>query len=100
MCVLVCLRVCVFAIIATPFNLELSSFGISGVSSLAPKAHVRHLFFFLKFYCFRTISRSICTFVPKGIPIGFQMAEKNANTETDRHFRIYISRDVHLAYDT
>ena len=35
-------------------------------------------------------------FVPKGIPIGFQIAEKNANTHTDRHFRIYISRDSHL----
>ena len=35
--------------------------------------------------------------MPKGIPIGFQMAEKNdnkqTNRQTDRHFRIYISRD-------
>ena len=33
--------------------------------------------------------------MPKGIPIGFQMAEKNANTQTHTHthFRIYISRD-------
>ena len=28
------------------------------------------------------------------MPIGYEMAEKNANTQTDRHFRIYISRDV------
>ena len=36
----------------------------------------------------------------KGFPIGFEMAEKNVNKQTDRHFRIYISRDrdkpVHL----
>ena len=36
--------------------------------------------------------------MPKGIPIGFEMAEKNANKQTDkqtnRHFRIYISRDI------
>ena len=35
------------------------------------------------------------TFVPKDIPIGFQMAEKNPNkqtntTQTHKHFRIYI----------
>ena len=40
--------------------------------------------------------------MPNGIPIEFQMAEKNANkqthrhtdTQTDTHFRIYISRDL------
>ena len=47
----------------------------------------------MKFYCFRTISRSKGTFVPKGISIGFQMAEKNANRQTHTHFRIYTSRD-------
>ena len=35
--------------------------------------------------------------MPKGFPIGYEMAEKNANTHTDtqthKHFRIYISRD-------
>ena len=35
-------------------------------------------------------------FVPKGFPIGFEMAEKNLNKQTDRHFRIYISRDDDL----
>ena len=34
--------------------------------------------------------------MPKGIQIGFQIAEKNANTQThthiNKHFRIYISR--------
>ena len=54
----------------------------------------------MKFYCFRTISRPQSTFVPKGIPIGFQMAEKTGKTHTNRHththFRIYISRDRHL----
>ena len=36
----------------------------------------------------------------KVIPIGFQMAEKNENTDrqTDTHFRIYISRDVSTAH--
>ena len=32
--------------------------------------------------------------MPKGVPIGFEMAEKNVNRQTDRHFRIYISRDI------
>ena len=41
---------------------------------------------FLKFYCFRTFSGSKTYFVPKGIPIGFQMAEKNA----DRHTFSYL----------
>ena len=33
--------------------------------------------------------------MPKGFPIDYEMAEKNANTHThtDTHFRIYISRD-------
>ena len=34
----------------------------------------------------------------EGLPIGFEMAEKNmskqTNRQTDRHFRIYISRDL------
>ena len=42
--------------------------------------------------------------MPKGIPIGFQIAEKNANRQTDthtqthKHFRIYtikLRRDVY-----
>ena len=55
---------------------------------------------FMKYYCLRTHSGPKSNFMPKGIPIGFQMAEKNANTQTqtdrqtDTHFRIYISRDV------
>ena len=33
--------------------------------------------------------------MPKGIPIGFQMAEKKReNTNTHTHFRIYICRDT------
>ena len=35
--------------------------------------------------------------MPKGIPIGFEMAEKKVNkqtnNQTNRHFPIYISRD-------
>ena len=36
--------------------------------------------------------------MPKGIPIGFEMAEKKVYTQThtDRQFRIYISRDIRL----
>ena len=31
--------------------------------------------------------------MPKGFPIGPEMAEKNVKKQTDRHFRVYISRD-------
>ena len=34
--------------------------------------------------------------MPKSFPIGFEMPKKsrtNTHTHTDRHFRIYISRD-------
>ena len=35
--------------------------------------------------------------MPKGFPIGgFEIAEKNSNKQTDKHFRIYISRDAQL----
>ena len=56
--------------------------------------------FYQIFFCVKIISRSKSTFVPTGIPIGFQMAEKNANTQTHTyththtHFCIYISRDL------
>ena len=52
--------------------------------------------FYQKYFCVRTFSRLKSNFVPKGIPIGFQMAEKNANTDTqtNTHFGIYISRDI------
>ena len=50
------------------------------------------------YFCVKTLSRPKTNFVPKGIPIGSQMAEKNAikqtNRQTGTHFRIYISRDV------
>ena len=46
-----------------------------------------------KYYCFRTLPGAIGKFVPKGFPIGFEMAEKNVNRQTDKHFRIYVSRD-------
>ena len=36
--------------------------------------------------------------MPKAFPIGFEMAQKNVSRQTDRqtdrHFRIYISRDI------
>ena len=51
----------------------------------------------MKFYCFRTLSKAQGNFVPKDSPIGFQITEKNAktqtHTQTHTHFRIYISRD-------
>ena len=31
-----------------------------------------------------------------GIQIGIEMAEKKVDKQTDRHFRIYNSRDKHL----
>ena len=31
--------------------------------------------------------------MPKGFPIGFKIAEKNGNKQTNKHFRTYISRD-------
>ena len=54
----------------------------------------------MKFYCFRTLPGSKGKFVPKGFPIGFEMAEKKPykHTHTDRHFRIYISRDIYIYY--
>ena len=40
--------------------------------------------------------------VSKGFPIGYEMAEKNANTQTqthtNKHFRIYISRDLRKCF--
>ena len=32
----------------------------------------------------------------KGFQIGFELAEKNLNRQTDRHFRIYKSRDMNI----
>ena len=38
---------------------------------------------FLKYYCFRTFPGAKSNFVPKGNPIGFEMAEKKANRQTN-----------------
>ena len=48
---------------------------------------------FLNNYCFSALPEAK-SLVPKGFPIGFEMAEKNVNKQTNRHFRIYISRDL------
>ena len=45
---------------------------------------------FLKCYCFRTRSGSKRNFVPKGIPIGFEMVEKNLNKETNKQIDIFV----------
>ena len=64
------------------------------------KAHIKDIF------CVKTFPGLKSNCVPKGVPIGFEMAEKNAKTQTHKHthtnthkhthkhFRIYISRDV------
>ena len=35
----------------------------------------------LKYYCLRTLPEAKCNFVPKGFPIGFEIAEKNVNKQ-------------------
>ena len=66
------------------------------------KETVRSSEIFLKYYCFRTLSKALGNFVPNGFPIGFEMAEKNGNKQTDKqtnkHFRIYISRDYFFKF--
>ena len=37
----------------------------------------------IKYCCFRTFPRAESNFVPKGIPIGFEMPEKNVYKQTD-----------------
>ena len=59
--------------------------------------------FYQIYFCVRTISRSKSTFVPKGIPIGFQMAEKNGknkdtHTQTHTHIFVFIYVEIHLDY--
>ena len=41
-----------------------------------PKSIKKHLF---KYYCFRTLPVVKSNFVPEVVPIGFEMAQKNAN---------------------
>ena len=47
---------------------------------------------------FRTFPVAKSNFLQKGIPIGFEMAEKKVykqtHAHTQRHFRIYICRDA------
>ena len=40
------------------------------------------------YFCFRTLSEAKVNFVPKGSPIGFERAEKNANKQT--HIFVFI----------
>ena len=46
-----------------------------------------------KHFCVKPFPGAKRNFVPKGIPIGFEMAEKTMNKQTDKHFRIYISKE-------
>ena len=43
----------------------------------------------MKFYCFRILPGAKGKFVSKGSPIGFEMAEKNVNKQTDRQTNIF-----------
>ena len=47
------------------------------------RAAFPHFLRFPKYCCFRTIPGPKGNFVPKGIPVGFEMAEKNANLQTE-----------------
>ena len=46
-----------------------------------------------KYFCVKTPTASKSSFVPKGYPIDFEMAEKNANsqTHTQTHTQMFIS---------
>ena len=58
------------------------------------RAAFPHFLRFPKYCCFRTIPGPKGNFVPKGVPVGFEMAEKNAYRQnyriTDRHQQLYI----------
>ena len=55
---------------------------------------LRKITFFFKYYCFRTCPGPKGNFMPKGIPIGFDMAEKNVNSQTNKHF-VFILVDMY-----
>ena len=46
------------------------------------------------YVCDRTFTGLTSSFVPNGIPISFEMAEKKLYRQTNKHFPIYISRDL------
>ena len=48
------------------------------------RAAFPHFLRFPKYCCFRTIPGPKGNFVPKGVPVGFEMAEKNAYKHTHR----------------
>ena len=71
--------VCLFAFfsaiskpIGKPFSTKLH---------FAPEEVLKQIIKF--FFIFRTVPGAIGKFVPKGFPIGFEMAEKNLNRQTD-----------------
>ena len=41
-------------------------------------------------FCARTFTGPKSSFVTNGIPIGFEMAEKNVNRQTDRQTDIFV----------
>ena len=45
---------------------------------------------FFEILLFKTLSKAKENFVPKGFPIGYEMVEKNANTQTDRQTFSYL----------
>ena len=47
------------------------------------RAAFPHFLRFPKYCCFGTFPRPKSNFLPKGVPVGFEMAEKNANLQTD-----------------
>ena len=49
---------------------------------------------FLKFHCFRTLSNAKENFVQKVFPIGYEIAEKNANTQTHTHTHTDRQTDI------
>ena len=48
------------------------------------RAAFPHFLCFHKYCCFRTIPGPKGNFVPKGVPVGFEMAEKNAFRQINR----------------
>ena len=47
----------------------------------------------IKYCSVRTFMWTKSNIVPNSVTVGFQMAEKKLNRQTDKHFCIYNSRD-------
>ena len=44
----------------------------------------------MNIFCVRTLTGPKINFVPNGFPIGFEMAEKNGNKQTDKQTFSYL----------